>query len=239
MRQHLTVAAAVGFWSSVVAQVPGDSVLRTLYERHSWFELRDAVAGRTVSPLYSGAVASAFNRTADAERFLKRAVVEATSTGAANEAREALVNLYMRLGRSSDMIRVLDEALAAAPLRSDFRNVRQAFASFRGLPNQSARTGRRRPFRCSVGTEGVRLPAVVNGRTVEWLFDSAFSHSAMSESEARMLGISVQGATASADHFVGRTAPTRTAVAERVAIGDAELRHVPVLVFPDAQPPLE
>lgn len=238
MRQLLTVAAiVVGFWSGVVAQAPNDSSLQRLYERHSWFELRDAVADKTVPPLYSGAVASAFNRTADAERYLNRAVREASTTEAANEAREALVNLYMRLGRSSDMIRVLDEALAAAPSRSDFRNVRQAFESFRRLPNQSARTGRHRPFQCSVSAKGVLLPVVVNGKAVEWLFDSAFSHSALSESEARMLGISVQGASATAEDFVGGTTPTRTAVAERVAIRDAELRNVPVLVFPDSQPP--
>jgi hypothetical protein len=45
---------------------------------------------------------------------------------AANDAREVLVNLYMRLGRSSDMIRLLDDAIATAPSRSDLRNVRQA-----------------------------------------------------------------------------------------------------------------
>jgi hypothetical protein len=83
----------------------------------------------------------------------------------------------------------------------------------------------------------VILPVVVNGKSVEWLFDSGFSHSAMSESEARMLGIVVRGADATAGDFAGGAAAMRTAVAERVAIGDAELRHVPVLVFPDAQPP--
>jgi hypothetical protein len=85
--------------------------------------------------------------------------------------------------------------------------------------------------------QGVVLPVVVNGKAVEWLFDSAFSHSAMSESEARMLGISARSATASAGDFAGGTTPTRAAVAERMAIGDAELRNVPVLVFPDSQPP--
>jgi Aspartyl protease len=237
MSQLLTVAAIViGFWAGVVAQAPNDTSLRRLYERHSWFELRDAVAGKTVPSLYSGAVASAFNRTADAERYLNSAVREASTTEAANEAREALWNLYMRLGRSSDMIRVLDEALAVAPLRSDVRNVRQAFESFRRLPNQSARIGRRRPFQCSVSTQGVVLPAVVNGKAVEWRFDSAFSHSALSESEARMLGISARGASVSAEDFVGRATSTRTAVAARVAIGDAELHNVPILVFPDSQP---
>jgi hypothetical protein len=237
LNQILKVAVIVGLWSGVVAQAPKELSLQQLYERHSWFELRDAIAGRAVPAVYAGAVASAFNRTHDAENLLKRAVHEASSPEAANDAREVLVNLYMRLGRSSDMIRVLDEALAATPSRSDFRNVLQAFESFRRLPNQSARIGQRRPFQCSVSAKGVVLPAVVNGKPVEWLFDSAFSHTAMSESEARMLGISVQGASAAAGDFAGGTAPMRTAVAERVAIGDAELRNVPVLVFPDSQAP--
>jgi Aspartyl protease len=237
LNQILKVAVIVGLWSGVVAQSPKELSLQQLYERHSWFELRDAIAGRAVPALYAGTVASAFNRTRDAENLLKRAVREASSPEAANEAREALVNLYMRLGRSSDMIRLLNEAIATAPSRSDFRNVRQAFESFRRLPNQSARSGQHQPFRCDVSAQGVVLPAVINGKTVHWLFDSAFSHSAMSESEARMLGISVQGASAAAGDFAGGTAPMRTAVAERVAIGDAELRHVPVLVFPDSQPP--
>jgi Aspartyl protease len=233
----LKAAVIVGLWSGVLAQAPKELSLQQLYEYHRWFELRDAIAGRTVSALYAGAVASAFNRTRDAENLLKRAVREASTPEAANEAREALVNLYMRLGRSSDMVRLLDEALATAPSRSDLRNVRQAFESFRRLPNQSVRGGQHQPFRCDVSAQGIVLPAVINGKAVHWLFDSAFSHSAMSESEARMLGISVQGASATAGDFAGGTAPMRTAVAERVAIGDAELRNVPVLVFPDSQPP--
>ena len=237
MNQILKVAVIVGLWSGVVAQAPKELSLQQLYERHSWFELRDAIAGRKVQALYAGAVASAFNRTGDAENLLKRAVREASTPEAATHAREALGNLYMRLGRSSDMIRLLDEAIATAPSRSDFRNVRQAFESFRRLPNQSARAGQHQPFRCDVSAQGIVLPAVINGKAVHWLFDSAFSHSAMSESEARMLGISVQGASAAAGDFAGGTTSMRTAVAERVAIGDAELRNVPVLVFPDSQPP--
>jgi hypothetical protein len=77
----------------VVAQAPKELSLQQLYERHSWFELRDAIAGRTVPALYAGAVASAFNRTRDAENLLKRAVREASTPEAANNAREVLVNL--------------------------------------------------------------------------------------------------------------------------------------------------
>jgi hypothetical protein len=88
-----------------------------------------------------------------------------------------------------------------------------------------------------VGAQGVVLPIKVNGRPVEWLFDSAFSHSALAESEARMLGIRVQSATAQAGDFTGAPTTTRAALADRVVIGDAEVRNVPILVFPDSQPP--
>jgi predicted aspartyl protease len=231
------LALIVAIWTGLIAQAPKEPSLQELYERHSWFELREAIAGKTVSPLYAGAVASAFNRTREAESYLTRAVREAATVEAATEAREALASLYMRLGRSSDMMRVLDEALAAAPSRSDMREARAAFESFRRAPNQTARTGQHRPFRCEVDAGGVVLPAVVNGKPVNWLFDSGFSHSAMSESEAHMLGIPLPSASISATDFAGGTARTRTAIAERMTIGDAELRHVPVLVFPDSQPP--
>jgi hypothetical protein len=135
------------------------------------------------------------------------------------------------------MLRVLDEAVRAAPSQPDIRNVRDTFEAFRHLPDQTSRSGKRRPFLCSVSGGGVVLPVLVNGKPVEWLFDTAFSHSAMSESEARMLGIAVHRAIGSAGDFAGGTAPVRTALVARMAIGDAELRNVPVLVFPDSQPP--
>jgi hypothetical protein len=229
------ILIVVGIWSGARAQ-PNQPSLQQLYDHHNWFELRDAIAGRTVSALYSGAVASAFNRR-DAEKYLNEALRQASTTEAANEVREALINLYLLLGRSADAVRTLDAAVAAAPSRADFLNVRRLFDSFRRLPNQTARIGRRAPFRCQVGAQGVFLPIAVNGRPVEWLLDTAFSTSALTESEARMLGIRVQGATAQAGDFTGATTTTRAALAERVVIGDAELRNVPMLVFPDAQPP--
>jgi hypothetical protein len=233
----LRLAVIVGLSYGLVAQTPRELSLEQLYAGHRWFELRDAIAGKTVPSMYAGAVASAFNRTREAERLLRQAVREATTVEAANDAREALLALYMRLGRSADVVRVLDDALAAAPSSTDIRNARQAFESLRRVPNQTARMGRGRSFRCEVAAQGVVLPTIVNGKAVNWLLDTAFSHPAMSESEARMLGISVSGASAAAGDFASGTAQVRTAVADRMAIGDAELRNVPVLVFPDTQPP--
>lgn len=231
------IAIALTLWSAPSAQRPTDSALHELYDNHRWFELRDAIAGRQVPSIYAGAVAAAFNRVDEAQQHLTRAIREASTADGANDARDVLANMYLRLGRSSDAVRILDDMIAAAPSREDLREGRDAFASFRRIPNQTARTGRRRPFQCSVSTRGVFLPVVVNGKPVEWLMDTAFSHSAMTESEARMLGVAAQGPTTAATDFAGGTAAMRTAVAERMTIGDAELRSVPVLVFPDSQPP--
>jgi Aspartyl protease len=232
-----TVALAAGFWADLASQARDGRELQQLYADHNWFELRAAIRGPAISPLYAGAVASAFNKTADAEKLLKRAVREATAADVATDAREALINLYFRVGRTADAVRVVDEALAAAPSRSDFRNIQMLFGAFRGRRNQTARLGRGKPFSCTVTARGVYLPVDVNGHRVEWLFDSAFSTSALTESEAAMLGVQVQHTAGEAGDFTGATTKTRAAMIDRMTIGDAHLRNVLVLVFPDSQPP--
>jgi hypothetical protein len=109
----------------------------------------------------------------DAEALLKRAIKEAKSPAAANEARDLLLNLYMRLGRSADMLRVLDEAAAAEPGRNDIANARTAFEALRRAPDMRANPGSRMPFACEATEDGIVLPGTVNGKEVQWLFDSA------------------------------------------------------------------
>jgi predicted aspartyl protease len=76
----------------------------------------------------------------------------------------------------------------------------------------------------------------VNGKSVNWFVDTAFSTSGLTEAEARMLGLSVQGGVAVED-LAGGTTRTRTATAERMVVGGMELQNVPLLVFPDSQQP--
>jgi hypothetical protein len=223
--------------SGAIAQRLSDRSLQNLYDGHRWFELRDAIAGKSVPPLYSGAVASAFSQVADAERYLNRAVREASTPEAANEARDVLINLYLRESRISDALRVVDVALTVAPSRTDFRNMRTLFDSFRGFPNQSVSRVRARPFPCTVKEDGVYLRLVVNGKPVEWLFDSGFSMAALTESEARALGVTVFDASGEASDFAAGTTRTRAGIARRLTIGGSELRNVPFLVFSDSQPP--
>lgn len=216
-----------------------EPTVKELFDHHRWFDLRDAIAGKgkSVPALYAGMVAAAFNNVQDAESLLKRAVKDATSPAAANEARDVLLNLYMRLGRSAAMIRVLDEAAAAEPGRNDIANARTAFEALRRVPDMRADPGSRMPFTCEASDEGIILPATVNGKEVQWLFDSAFSHVSMAESEADRLGVPVLGASASAGDYNGGAAPVRAGLADRIEFGGATLRNVPVLVFPDTRPP--
>jgi len=238
MRKALALAALVaGIWmrSGVNGQSREDASLAQLYDQHRWFELRDAIAGRTVAPLYAGAVASAFNQTAAAESLLNRAVRDARTQEEANIAREELAGLYLRLSRSRDMLRIFDDMLAAAPGRADIRNGRDGFEPFRRVPNQTAHVGRRTSFACAVTSNGVTLPARINGKRVDWLFDSGFSNTSLSEGEARALGVSVHRAAVTAGDF-SATTQARTGVVDRITISDSELRNVPVVIFPDAHP---
>ena len=238
MKATLRIAAVVvgAACVSAAAQEPG---LKELFDKHRWFELRDAIAdkGKSVPALYAGAVASAFNDVTRAESLLKRAIKEAKSPAAANEARDILLNLYMRQGRSMDMLRLIDDAAAAEPGRNDIANARTAFEALRRAPDMRADPGTRMPFQCEASDEGIVLPGTVNGKEVNWLFDSAFSHVSMAESEADRLGVPVMGANASAGDYNGGASPVRSGLADRIEIGGAVLRNVPVLVFPDARPP--
>jgi Aspartyl protease len=221
----------------VTAQALQDAdSLKQLYDTHRIFELRDALEGRSAPPFYLGVVAAAMNRAADAERYLRRAISEASTIESVNEAREWLIDLYLRLGRSSEAVRLIDDALNVAPSRSDMRNARGLFESIIRYRDQTVRTSRRQTFPCEVSAQGVVVPLSVNGKAVHWFVDTAFSLSALSESEARMLGLLVQAGGQTED-LAGGTAPARTAVANRVSIGGTELQDVPFLVYPDSQPP--
>ena len=155
----------IGLHVYVAAQAPDDAAsLKQLYDNHQIFELREALDGKSGPPLYLGAVAAGFNHVADGEKYLKQAIREALTIEAANEAREWLINLYMRFGRSSDAARLINEALKAAPSRFDLRNARGFLRSFSRYPNQTVETRRPQTFPCTVNARGLVFPLSVNGK---------------------------------------------------------------------------
>lgn len=237
---HLLIAAALVGATAVhgARQTSDDARLADLYDRDAWFELRDAIAGKDVAPLYAGAVASAFNRVDEAEKHLTRAVREATTTEAANEARGKLSILYIRIGRLSDAGRIIDEILKTEPGRADVANARAVFGAYADRPNQIVERSRRGTFRCGIWDDGVRLPVEIGRGTPSWLLDTGANVSVISEGEAKWLGLKENDAARIGD-LAGGSAGARTTVAPRLRIGNTELRNVPMLILPDDRPPFD
>jgi hypothetical protein len=143
----------------------------------------------------------------------------------------------MRIGRFSDALRLFDEVLTRLPERADIRNVRTLLAPLRGISSEHVQSTMRSTFACATGPTGVRLPLSVNGKPVSWLLDIAFTMPAVSEAEALMLGLRAPGAAGVATDGSGGSTTVRTVVVDHLVIGGTELRNVPMLVFPDSQPP--
>ncbi|MFI5179686.1 MAG: aspartyl protease family protein, partial [Vicinamibacterales bacterium] len=234
MTRTAGIALAVALPLCLLAQTPPDAArLKQLLEGHRLFELRDAIAAKTAPPFYEGVVAGAFGRFDEAERLLAQAIREASTAPAADEAREALAHVYLLTGQSVEATSLIDELLKTHPGSADYRNARDFLARFR---DQRVESRRPRSMTCTVRPDGLSLPLEVNGTSVEWLVDTGFSNAALNESEAQMLGLSIQTGGQTQD-FNGGSAPARTAVADRMVIGGTVLRDVPLLVFPDSQPP--
>jgi predicted aspartyl protease len=226
------------FAASVIAGET--SAMKTLYEQHRWFELRDALKSSKNAPaLYSGAVASAFNDVKKAEKDLNRAIEIAPNSEDAAEAHEMLGYLYARSGRYHEVIQQLDWIEKIKPGRSDIENIRKIYAAFSKHPDQFSAGQRSTSVRASVSREGVVLPVTIHGRTVHWLLDTDFNISAMSESEARSLGVVVDEVSAQAGDGGGGATKVRTAVVDDLAIGNTHVHSVGFLIVPDSQPPMD
>jgi hypothetical protein len=84
----------------------------------------------------------------------------------------------------------------------------------------------------------VKLPVSIHGKTVHWLLDTGANFPMMSETEARMLGVGIDEASASVADSAGGTAKMRTAVVNQLAIGGVQMRNVAFLILPDSQEPM-
>lgn len=197
----------------------GGISLQALYDDRRWFELREAIRGKNVHPLYRGATASAFHDVRQAEQYLKAAVRGASDPGEAEEAHLVLASLYTRLGRPREAARQYEYALRISPERRDLQSARELFAAFSRHGDQSARGKRRTTLRWTRHAAGMTLPVNVNGRNVRWIVDTGMNITAVAASEASLVGAAVQNIGAKAVDLAGGAAPVQAAVAKRLRIG--------------------
>lgn len=195
--------------------------LKSLYDAHQWFELRDALADGSGPALYRGAVAAAFNRVPEAEALLKP-VIENGSDSEMDQASEWLSYMYMRAGRYRE----------AAAQMGDDSSMKSMIAS---LPDQSIGKFEPSTMSCRMSQRHLYIPVSIKGARGEFFVDSDANFSFMSDSEARNLGLVVRDSDVPIHGGTGKQAKFRIAVVPVLAIGKAELENVAFLVLSDSE----
>ncbi len=197
--------------------------LKSLYEGHQWFELREAMAGKQGPALYRGAVAAAFNKTAEAQDLLQPLIDSSSTPDAeAEQAAQWLSYVYLRAGQyQKAVVQVNVESSLGAMLRT--------------LPDQSISSFQQCAVTCRCNQRKLFVPISIKGKAAEFFIDSDANFSFMSESEARNLGLTIHGTDMKVQGAAGTQAAFRTAVADELTIGSVQLRNVSFLVLADAE----
>lgn len=210
-----------------------DASLKSLYDGHRWFELRDAVARGSGSLFYEGAVACAFSDLHQCERKLGAVIKSRPRSDDAIEAHRLLSHAYLRGGRYREALVHADAGLALKPGDSDLQSDRPLLAILSGFPEQTV--GHKR-F-ATVQLQDAGLPISINGTRATYWFDTGANVSAISKSEAKRYGLKIAGARVKIGDVSGTEFDSEVALADEVSIGSIRLRHVPFLVLSDEQPP--
>jgi predicted aspartyl protease len=216
----LNAALGLGAWYATSATDASSSDLRTLYDAHDWFKLRDAIAGKDVPPLYRGAVAAAFSRTSEAEEALLPLINGTTSSKDADDADDWLSYIFVRTGQYQKAASQMDEG---TPL----------LQTLRALPNQTVTRAEPSSVACRMSQHRLFIPLTVQGRPAEFFLDSDANFSFMSESQARSLGLAMQESAVPVHGAGGIQTGFRIAVADDLVVGNIQLQHVAFMVMPD------
>ncbi len=214
-----------------------DSYLKSLYEAHQWFKLRDAIQTTSASAFYRGAVDCAFNDFNRAEKILQEAIKYSPHSEQANEARELLTYLYQRNGHFRQALTEVDEMLKATPDAAGAENARAFFTALSQYPEQSVSARQPSTVRYQVKDDNLFMPLSINGRASSYILDTGANFSALSESEAKRLGLTINEQAAQGTDSTGGSVSFRTAVADRLSVGNVRLRNVAFLVLRDDQQP--
>lgn len=212
--------------------------LKSLYETHQWFKLRDAIQAKRASAFYRGVVASAFNDNKQAEKYLQAVIKSAPQSEEASDGRALLIYVYMRDGRYRQAFSEVEKALAVKPDDAGLKNARALFGALSRYQKQSVAERRFSRIRYSMKGGNLLIPAEINGKSTNYIFDTGANFSLISEGEAKRLGLTVRE---SSGHKVGDSAgvnvDTRIAVADQLRVGNVRLTHVAFFVVGDDQQP--
>jgi len=209
-----------------------DSKLKSLYDSHQWFELRDSVRQGGASAFYQGAVACAFNDARRCERKFRDVFNSAPSSDEAVEAHRILASAYFTHGEYKKALEQVNAILALRPTDADALGGRPVIAVLADTPDQK-RAGRQ----TTVELQDGGLPFSINGVHATYWFDTGAELSVLTESEAKRFGLRVHSASVQVGDLNGTQVNSRIAVADELSVGSIRTKHVAFLVLPDNQPP--
>ena len=212
--------------------------LKSLYEAHQWFKLRDAVQAKRASAFYRGVVASAFNDVKQAEKNLKSFIKSAPQSEQVSDARALLIYIYMRAGRYRQALSEVESALAVKPDDAGLKNARALFGALSQYPEQSVVEHRFSRIRYSMKGGNMFIPVEVNRKSANYIVDTGANFSLISEAEAKRLKLTIHesGGSKMGDS-AGASVDVRIAVADQLTVGSIRLRHVSFFVVRDDQQP--
>lgn len=209
-----------------------DASLRSLYDGHRWFELRDSVRKGGASAFYKGAVACAFNDARRCEKSFQHVFHFAPASNEAVEAHRILASAYFIHGQYKKALAQVDAILALRATDADALSGRSLLAVLADAPDQQL-LGRH----TTVELQDGGLPFSINGVHATYWFDTGAELSVLTESEAKRFGLRVRPTSAQVGDVNGTLLNTQIAIADELSIGSIRIRHVAFLVFPDNQPP--
>jgi hypothetical protein len=212
--------------------------LKSLYEAHQWFKLRDAVQAKRASAFYRGVIASAFNDVKQAEKNLKSFIKSAPQSEQVSDARALLIYIYQRAGHYRQAFSEIERALAVKPDDAGLKNARALFSALSQYPEQSIVEHRFSRIRYSMKGGNMFIPVEVNLKSANYVIDTGANFSLISEAEAKRLGLTIHesGGSRMGD-AAGASVDVRIAVADQLTVGSIRLKHVSFFVVRDDQQP--
>jgi len=201
-------------------------------EASDCFELRDEV-GRTKAPASARAMVDAlFNHSAEAEKELLAILRSHPDPDEAMLVHAGLVNLYERSGHARQ---ALEHSAPTALDDPHLKSTREMLEARVKYPEQTvaARGFSSLPF--AETDDGVIIPVSVNGAAARFIVDTGAAISALSESQARALRVTVHEDHFPVQDFTGKDVGCRLGIADELAAGNFRLRNVPFCVMADTK----
>ena len=141
MMAHLRkISAIASCWILLASPCFGaqedNSNLKSLYDSHQWFELRDSVRKGVASVFYQGATASAFNNVRRCEKRFRDVFNSAPRSDEAVEAHRILASAYFTHGEYKKASEHVDAILVLRPTDADALSGSPVIAVLADTPSQ-------------------------------------------------------------------------------------------------------